>query len=372
MYERDLYDVLGIGRHATPEEIKKAFRKQALLYHPDRNPDNPEAEERFKEAQEAYEILSDPHERAYYDRTGRTGRQRREPSYGSPFDFGFGVDPSELFEDILGKFFGGPWRRPQRGDRGADIRFNLSVSFKEAAFGTDANIKVPRKERCPTCHGTGARPGTGTTSCTFCGGTGEQIYRQGFLGFRRPCGHCQGSGQVIRDKCGSCGGVGAVSGERSLTVRVPAGVHDGSKLKLSGEGETGSRGGPPGDLYVILNVEPHPRFTRKDDDLVIEVTISFPQAALGTEITIPTLDGEATLRIPPGTQSGKAFRLRGSGIPHLNSAGRGDQHVVIYVETPTRLTEAQKELLRQLAALNGDAVKHRKRGIIHKVKDMLG
>lgn len=373
MNGRDLYEVLGVSRHATPDEIKKAFRKQALLYHPDRNPDNPDAEERFKEAQEAYEILSDPHERSYYDRTGRAGRNRSRPGTGSPFDFGFGVDPSDLLNDLFGQFFGGGQWRGRRGvERGADIRFNLSVSFNEAAFGTEAKIKVSRKERCSTCHGTGSRPGSGVASCSFCGGTGEQILRQGFIGIRRPCRHCNGTGRVIQQKCGSCGGVGAISGERSITVKVPAGVHDGSKLKLSGEGEAGPHGAPSGDLYVIVNVEPHPRFSRKDDDIVLEITISFPQAALGTEIRIPTLDGEENLRIPSGTPSGKVFHLRGKGVPHLNSTGRGDQHVIIYVEVPTRLTDSQKELIRRLAELTGDIVEPRKRGLFNKVKDILG
>ncbi len=368
LMQRDIYETLGVGRNATQEEIKRAFRRKAMECHPDRNPDNPHAEERFKELQEAYQVLSDPHERAYYDRTGRTGRQ----SASGPFDFGFGTNPADLFEDIFGQVFGAGMGGRRRSSRGADLRLNINIGFEEAAFGTEARIKVPRKETCAECGGSGARPGHGSSTCPLCGGTGRMQINQGFFSFTRTCRRCGGTGRIIREKCTNCAGSGLVSTIRDLTIKIPPGVSDGARLKLAGEGEGAPKGGSRGDLYVVVNVDSHPRFTRRDDDLVIEVPISFPQAALGAEIFVPTLEGEERLRISPGTQSGRIFRLRGHGVTHLGRPGRGDLHVVVHVDVPTKLTEEQKGLLRKLAELSGDEVEPKSKGFFGKVWDILG
>lgn len=369
MQGRDLYEILGVSHHATAEEIKKAYRRQAMIYHPDRNPDNPEAEERFKEIQEAYRILSDPDERAYYDRTGRIGRNR------GGFESPFGFDPTELFNDLFGQFFGG-YRSGSRGEtspeRGSDVVINLRISFMEAVFGGEVKVKAPHKEICPSCKGRGAQAGAMPEFCPMCGGTGETYYRHGFIVLRRPCRRCGGTGRVIRQKCTVCGGVGRIAAEKSLTVKIPAGIRDGARLKLAGEGDAGRNGGPAGDLYISISVDPHPQFTRQDDDIILEVSISFPQAVLGAQITIPTLDGEETIRIPRGTQSGRVFRLKGKGVPHLNSAGRGDMHVVVNVEIPSHLTPEQEELIRRLADVMGEQVSTRKRGLFDVVRDILG
>lgn len=371
MQGRDLYEILGVSPHASAEEIKKAYRRQAMIYHPDRNPNNPEAEERFKEIQEAYRILSDPDERAYYDRTGRTRRERS--GFESPFDFGF--DPTDLFNDLFSQFFGTYRSRGESGtrpERGSDVVINLRISFMEAVFGGEVKVKAPHKEICPSCKGRGTQAGSTPDFCPMCGGSGETYYRQGFIVIRKSCRRCGGSGRVIRQKCPTCGGVGKVAREKSLTVKIPAGIRDGARLKLAGEGDAGKNGGQPGDLYISISIEPHPQFTRQEDDIVLEVPISFPQAVLGAEITIPTLDGSETIRIPKGTQSGKVFHLRGKGVPHLNSSGRGDMHVVVNVEIPSHLTPEQEDLIRRLAEVMGEPVGTRKRGLLDVVKDILG
>ena len=364
--QRDLYEILGVSKDATPEEMKRAFRRRAMECHPDQNQDDPDAEERFKELQEAYRILCDPQERAYYDRTGRKGRQHAS----GPFDFGFGANPAELFEEIFGQFFGGMGGR-RHSDRGEDLRLNIRVRFEEAAFGSEASIKVPRKETCGECGGSGASPGHGSSDCPLCNGTGHTQVYEGFFNFSRSCKRCGGTGRIIRHHCKHCAGSGLVTIERNLTVKVPAGIKDGATLKLTGEGAKG-RYGSRGNLYVVVNVDAHPRFTRRDDDLVVEVPISYPQAVLGAEIKVPTLEGTETLRIPPGTQSGRAFRLRGLGVPHLGAAGRGDLHVVAHVDVPTHPTEEQKELLRKLAELTGEEVEPKPKGFFGKVWDILG
>lgn len=371
MQGRDLYEILGVSHYATAEEIKKAYRRKAMIYHPDRNPNNPEAEERFKEIQEAYRVLSDPDERAYYDRTGRIGRNHRR--FESPFDFGF--DPTDLFNDLFGQFFGG-YRSGSKGgtsaERGSDVVINLRISFMEAVFGGEVKVKAPHKEICPSCKGRGAQAGAMPDFCPMCGGSGETYYRHGFIVVRRACRRCGGSGRVIRQKCTTCSGVGKVAGEKNLTVKIPAGIRDGARLKLAGEGDAGRNGGLPGDLYISISIDPHPQFTRRDDDIILEVPISFPQAVLGAEIVIPTLEGKETIRIPRGTQSGRVFHLRGKGIPHLNSSGRGDMHVVVNVEIPSHLTAEQEELIKRLAEVMGEPVGTRRRGLIDVVKDILG
>ena len=352
--KRDFYEVLGVPRAASPDEIKKAYRRVAMQWHPDRNPEKHEAEEKFKEAAEAYSILSDPQKRAQYDRYGHAGVR-------SPAGFG-GFDPSTFseFNDILGDFFGfgdifgagqGGGRRRTRAQRGADLRYDLTLKFEEAAFGTKTKLKIPRTETCSTCSGSGAKPGTHPTACKTCQGRGAVRHQQGFLTISRTCPACSGAGQVNTDPCKNCRGEGRVQVEKTLSFTIPAGVDAESRLRISGEGEAGSRGGPPGDLYVVIHVEDHPFFERDGSDLRCRIPISFSQAALGAQIEVPTLDGKETLDIPEGTQTGARFRLRGKGIPRLEGHGRGDLHVFVRVVTPARLNKEQRRLLEELAAL---------------------
>jgi len=364
--QNDLYEILGVSRDATSEEMKRAFRRRAMECHPDQNPDDPEAEERFKQLQEAYRTLSDPQERAYYDRTGRTGSHRAS----GPFDFGFDGNPMDIFEEIFGQFFGAMGGHRQ-SDRGEDLRLNIRVSFEEAFSGSEAKIKVPRKESCPECGGSGASPGHGSSVCPLCNGSGRTQVYEGFFNFSRTCRRCGGAGKIIRHHCRNCAGSGLVTVENQLTIKVPPGVKDGTTLRIVGEGAK-SRHGARGNLYVVVNVDPHPRFTRRDDDIVIEVPISYPQAVLGAQIRVPTPDGEEALRLPAGTQSGRVFRLRGLGVPHLGRDGRGDLHVVVHVEVPTHPTEEQKELLRKLAEISGEEVEPKSKGFLGKVWDILG
>lgn len=366
--QEDLYEIIGVSRDATADEIKRAFRRKAMECHPDRNQDDPTAEESFKRLNEAYRVLCDPQERAYYDRTGRTNQRQN-----SSDPFGFGGNPSEIFEELFSQFFGGGFRGSKTGDqKGNDVRLNIRISFDDSAKGTQARIRVPRKETCPECGGSGAGPGTGSETCPVCNGKGRTEFNQGFISFTRTCKRCSGAGRVIRRKCSNCAGAGLVSCERELTVKVPAGIRDGSSLKLAGEGESGRRGGASGDLFVLVNVDAHPRFTRRDDDLVIEVPLSFAQAALGADINVPTLEGTEKIRIPPGTQTGRVFRLRSLGMPRLGGAGRGDLHCVVHIDVPVKLTEEQKELLRQFARLSGEEVDPKSRGFFDKVKDIFG
>jgi molecular chaperone DnaJ len=350
--KRDYYEVLGVSREATAEDIKKAYRRLALQWHPDRNPDlKQESEEKFKEASEAYSVLSDPQKRAQYDRFGHSG-------VGSAAGFG-GFDPTTFseFSDVLGDIFGfgdvfgaGAQRRRTRVQRGADLRYDLKLSFEEAAFGAKTRIKIPRTETCPTCGGSGAKPGTHPTTCRSCGGRGAIRHQQGFLTISRTCPTCAGTGKEITDPCKNCRGEGRVRVEKTLGVTIPAGVDAESRLRITGEGEAGSHGGPPGDLYVFIHVEEHSFFEREGNDLLCTVPISFPQAALGTEIEVPTLDGKEKLSIPEGTQTGSRFRIRGKGIPRLEGHGRGDLYVFVKVVTPSRLSKEQRRLLEELAS----------------------
>jgi molecular chaperone DnaJ len=352
--KRDFYEVLGVPRGASPEEIKKAYRRSALQWHPDRNPDKHEAEEKFKEAAEAYSILSDPQKRAQYDRYGHAG-------VGTAAGFG-GIDPSAFseFSDILGDFFGfgdifggagGAGRRRTRAQRGADLRYDLKLKFEDAAFGTKVRLKIPRTETCPVCSGSGAKPGTQPATCKTCQGRGAIRQQQGFLTISRTCPACSGTGQINPDPCKNCHGEGRVQVEKTLSVTIPAGVDAESRLRIPGEGEAGARGGPSGDLYVFIHVEDHPFFERHESDLICRVPISFTQAALGAQIEVPTLDGKESLNIPEGTQTGTRFRIRGKGIPRLEGHGRGDLHVFVRVVTPSRLNKEQRQLLEQLATL---------------------
>ncbi|BAF59060.1 DnaJ-class molecular chaperone [Pelotomaculum thermopropionicum SI] len=359
MAKRDYYEVLGVSRNASAEEIKKAYRRLARQYHPDANPDDKDAEAKFKEISEAYMVLSDPEKRANYDRFGHAGVNGQ--GFGGFEGFGgFGgfADFGGL-GDIFDMFFGSGGRRRAGPERGADIRMELELTLNEAAFGLEREIKVPRVEICGTCGGSGAAAGTKPRTCPACGGTGQVQYAQstpfGRIVQSRTCDRCRGAGQFIEKPCPTCRGTGQVRRTRSIKVKVPPGVDSGSRLRLAGEGEAGTRGGPPGDLYVYIQVKPHPVFARDGDDIICEVPVSFVQAALGDELEVPTLEGSTRLRIPEGTQTGTVFRLRGKGVPRLDGFGRGDQHVRIKVVTPTKLSEKQKALLREFARLDGES-----------------
>jgi molecular chaperone DnaJ len=367
--KRDYYEVLGVERSADEAAIKSAYRKLAHQYHPDKNPGSKDAEDRFKEASEAYEVLSDPDRRARYDRFGHSNGQ---PGFQ---DFGFGGAASinDIFGDIFGEMFGGGGARRQRArTRGSDLRYHLDLPFEEAAFGTTARITIPRPKACAACKGSGAKAGTGPRTCPTCGGSGEIRLTQGFFSIARTCHHCQGTGRVIVDKCPDCGGAGATREEATVEVKVPPGVDTGTRLKLSGEGEPAPvSGGAAGDLYVVIQVREHPIFTREDTEILCEMPISFAQAALGAAIDVPTLDGPTKLKIPAGTQTGKVFRLKGKGVPALQGGGRGDQHVRIFVETPTHLSKEQRELLEKFAEISGDETQPRAKGFWEKVSDFV-
>lgn len=367
MARRDYYEILGVERDADAEAIKKAYRKLALKYHPDRNPGDPEAEERFKEAAEAYAVLSDPDKRRRYDLYGHEGLG------AEPVFTGFDADIFAEFSDILGDLFGFGGLFGERGRararRGDDLRYDLEIEFEEAVRGLETRIRVPRLERCPTCRGSGAAE-RGVSTCPQCRGRGQVAFRQGFFTVARTCGRCRGAGRVVVKPCGTCRGEGRVQRERTLTVRIPPGVSDGTRLRLAGEGEAGAEGAPPGDLYVVLRVREHPVFRRRGQDILCEVPVSFPQAALGARVEVPTLEGPEMLEIPPGTQSGAVFRLAGRGAPSLDGRSRGDQVVTVVVRTPTRLTAEQRHLLEKLAELEGPAT--RERSLFDRVKDILG
>lgn len=370
--KKDFYEVLGVNRDASDEEIKKSYRKLAMKYHPDRNPDNPKAEEQFKEAKEAYEILSDEQKRAAYDQYGHAGV---DPSMGAGGAGGFGAGGfSDAFGDIFGDIFGGARGGGQRSNvyRGADLRYNMEISLEDAARGTETKIRIPVMSECETCHGSGARPGTSPITCTTCGGHGQVRMQQGFFSVQQTCPKCHGTGKMVKDPCPTCSGGGRVKQHKTLSVKIPAGVDEGDRIRLSGEGEAGVNGGPPGDLYVVVHLKAHSVFQREGGDLHCEMPISYTVAALGGEIEIPTLDGHAKMKIPAETQSGATFRLRGKGIKPLRSNENGDLMCHVVVETPVKLNERQKELLRELEAINQqDAGKHspRAKSWLDKVKD---
>ncbi len=355
--KKDFYEVLGVNRDASDEEIKKSFKKLAMKYHPDRNPDNPKAEESFKEAKEAYEILSDEQKRAAYDQYGHAGVDQ---SMGGGGGFG-GGGFSDAFGDIFGDIFGGGSRGGQRSNvyRGADLRYNLEISLEDAARGTETKIRIPVQTSCETCHGSGARPGTSPVTCTTCNGHGQVRMQQGFFSVQQTCPKCHGNGKMVKEPCPTCHGAGRVKQNKTLNVKIPAGVDEGDRIRLSGEGEAGVNGGPTGDLYVVVHLKEHPIFQRESANLHCEMPVSFSTAALGGEIEVPTLDGAAKMKIPAETQTGSVFRLRGKGIKPLRSSEYGDLMVHVVVETPVRLTEKQKELLREFeTSTQADAGKH--------------
>ncbi|MFZ5531677.1 MAG: molecular chaperone DnaJ, partial [Pseudomonadota bacterium] len=361
----------------SDEEIKKAYRKLAMKHHPDRNPDNPKAEDHFKEAKEAYEILSDAQKRAAYDQYGHAGVDPSAAAgtgFGGAGGQGFG-NFGDIFGDIFGEAFGGGRGGRSSVYRGADLRYNLEISLEEAARGTETSIRIPTMEECETCHGSGAKPGTTPTTCPTCGGHGQVRMQQGFFSIQQTCPKCHGSGKYIATPCGTCNGAGRIKQHKTLSVKIPAGVDNGDRIRLSGEGEAGINGGPPGDLYVVIQLKQHAVFQRDHNDLHCEMPISFTTAALGGEIEIPTLDGYAKIKIPPETQTGKVFRLRGKGIKGVRAHAPGDLLCHMVVETPVNLTARQRELLEELEAINvTDGSKHnpRAKSWMDKVRDFFG
>jgi molecular chaperone DnaJ len=355
MAKRDYYDILGVNRDAADEDIKKAYRKLAMKYHPDRNPDNPRAEEHFKEVKEAYEILSEADKRAAYDQYGHAGVDP-QAGMGAAGAGGFSDAFGGIFDEIFGGRRGGGGR--SNVYRGADLRYNLEISLEQAAFGTETKIRIPTMEVCEACHGSGAKAGTQPKTCPTCQGSGQVRLQQGFFSIQQTCPKCHGTGRYIADPCGVCHGAGRVKQHKTLAVKIPAGVDEGDRIRLSGEGEHGINGGPAGDLYVQIHLKAHAVFQREQNDLHCEMPISFTTAALGGEIDIPTLDGAAKIRVPAETQSGKVFRLRGKGIKGVRSNAHGDLLCHVVVETPVHLTERQKELLRELEDSSRDNAGH--------------
>ncbi|AEH53804.1 molecular chaperone DnaJ [Bacillus coagulans] len=372
MSKRDYYEVLGVAKDASKDEIKKAYRKLSKKYHPDINK-APDAAEKFKEIQEAYEVLSDDQKRAQYDQFGHAGPNQ---GFGGGNGFG-GFSSSDFdsfgFEDIFSTFFGGGRRNdPNAPRQGADLQYTMTLEFEEAVFGKETDIRIPREETCDTCHGTGAKPGTHPKECPHCHGTGQLNTEQqtpfGRIVNRRVCHYCGGTGKIITDKCKTCGGTGRVKKRRKIHVKIPAGIDDGQQLRVAGQGEPGINGGPAGDLYIIFHVRPHELFERDGDDIYCEIPIAFTQAALGDEIEVPTLHGKVKLKIPAGTQSGTKFRLRGKGVPNVHGHGTGDQHVIARIVTPRKLTERQKQLLREFAEASGEVPDEQSSNFFDKMK----
>jgi molecular chaperone DnaJ len=377
--KRDYYEVLGVARTANEGELKSAYRKQAMQFHPDRNPGDKKAEEKFKEAAEAYAVLADPGKRAAYDRFGHAG-------VSAAAGAGAGFDPETFgdFADILGNMFGfgdlfGGGRRRGGPQRGADLRYDLEIKFEQAAKGLETHIQIPRNETCESCNGNGAAPGTTPTACPQCRGSGQLRYQQGFFTVARTCGQCRGAGKIISKPCPACRGNGTVEKTRKLSVKIPAGIATGQRLRLSGEGEAGALGGPPGDLYVVIFVREHEFFRRDGNDLHCTVPLPFTTLALGGEVSVPGIEGEHTVKVPESTQTGSTFRLRGKGLPDVSGRGHGDLLVTVQAMTPKKLTREQKKLLEQLAAtLPEHKVKPSARedeedkGIFGKVKDIFG
>jgi molecular chaperone DnaJ len=366
----DYYEVLGVSRDANEQELKSAYRKQALKYHPDRNPGDRAAEEKFKTASEAYQVLSDADKRAVYDRYGHAGLSGNGGfSGGSPF--AGGVDIGDIFGDLFGEMFNvGGQQRGSRSQRGDDLRFDMTIDFDESFFGTETEVKIRRLETCATCHGKGTASSRGPSVCGQCQGRGQLRYQQGFFSVARTCNACGGTGQVIGDPCQTCRGQTRVSSEFKLTVKVPPGVEEGTRIRYTGEGDAGRQGGPRGDLYVVLSVRPHDFFERKGYDLHCVIPISFPQAALGAEFEVPGIDGPVNLKIPEGTQSGREIRVRGRGVPYLNDKGNGDLIVKVLVQIPRKLSRAQRDLVSKLGESLSVENKPTSPSLLDKMKDL--
>jgi len=368
MAKRDYYEILEVERTVTDKDLKSSFRKLAMRYHPDRNPDNPEAEDKFKEINEAYEALKDPEKRAAYDRFGHAAFEG--PGGGGA---GFGNDFTSTMSDIFDEFFGMGGRRGRSSrERGADLRYNMEVTLEEAFAGKTVEISVPTSITCDSCNGSGAKPGTTPSQCPTCGGAGRVRASQGFFTLERTCPNCQGRGEVITDPCGSCGGSGRTTQERTLSVNIPAGIEDGTRIRLAGEGEAGVRGGPSGDLYIFLSIKPHSLFQRDGADLFCRVPISLVTAALGGQIEVPVIDGSKTMvKVPDGTQTGKQFRLKAKGMPLLRSTQRGDLYIQVVTETPRNLTKRQRELLEEFDRECSNETHPDSSGFFAKFKDLL-
>lgn len=370
MSKRDYYEVLGVSKSASKDEIKKAYRKLSKMYHPDINKEA-DADEKFKEVKEAYEVLSDDQKRSHYDQFGHT-----DPNQGFGGG-GFGGGGFGGFEDIFETFFGGGGgsrrRDPNAPRQGADLQYTMTLSFEEAVFGKETDLEIPREENCDTCNGSGAKPGTKPETCKHCNGSGQLNVEQntpfGRIVNRRVCQYCNGTGKEIKHKCSTCSGKGKVKKRRKIHVKIPAGIDDGQQLRVSGQGEPGINGGPAGDLYVVFHVRDHEFFERNDDDIYCEMPITFVQAALGDEVEVPTLHGKVKLKVPAGTQTGTKFRLRGKGVPNVRGYGVGDQHVIVRIVTPTKLTEKQKQILQEFAEVSGKVPQgEQEEGFFSKVK----
>lgn len=375
MAKRDYYEVLGVSRDASEADIKKAYRKLAMKYHPDKNPGDKEAEARFKEVGEAYAVLSDAQKREAYNNFGHAGVGAGAEGMGGMGGFGGPGGMGDIFSDIFEDFFGGaagPGRARTRASRGADLRYDLEIDFSQAFFGDELNLKVPRYETCTACSGSGAKAGTGLKTCPTCRGSGQVRFQQGFFTVARTCTECQGAGQIVAEPCPECHGAGKLHARKTLHVKIPAGVETGNRLRLSGEGEAGERGGPPGDLYVVISVRPHERFTREGRNLHVEMPIAFTQAALGAQVEVPTMTEPVLLKIPPGTQNGRKFRLKGKGFHDLSGHGHGtgDEIVTVHVKVPHRLSPRQRELLEAFAKESGEDVGAGDSGILDKVKGL--
>ncbi|MBV9622371.1 MAG: molecular chaperone DnaJ [Acidobacteria bacterium] len=369
--KRDYYEILGVQRGASEQEIKSAYRRLALQYHPDRNPNNPDAEEKFKEASEAYAVLADGEKRSVYDRFGHAGLGAM--GAGTGFDASMFQDFSDIFGEFFGfgDLFGGARSgRRTRVQRGSDLREDITIEFEEAVFGTEKKVIYRKHENCEGCGGSGSAHGKAPTNCRTCGGRGQVRYQQGFFSIARTCPACQGAGSVISDPCSRCKGEGRIVQQKTVEAKIPAGVEDETRIRFSGLGEAGIHGGPAGDLYVVLHVKDHPFFERQGTDLHCVVPISFTQAALGAEIQVPTLDGAQVLKVPEGTQSGAVLKIRGKGVPVLNSHGKGDLFVEVRVQTPIKLTKRQKELLEELQGTAPIENSPQRRTILGKVKEI--
>lgn len=372
MSKQDYYELLGVGKDADENTLKKAFRKKAMEFHPDRNPDNPEAEKKFKEFGEAYDVLKDPEKRAAYDRYGHAAFENGMGGGGAGAGAA-GFDFSDVFEEFFGDFMGGGGRRRRGGaqaGRGSDMRFNMEITLEDAYNGKTDTVTVPTSVACETCNGSGAEPGSKPETCDMCGGHGKVRANQGFFMVERTCPKCQGTGTLILNPCKKCGGAGKLNKEKTLQVKIPKGVEEGTRIRLAGEGEAGTRGAPAGDLYIFLSIKPHQFFKRDADMLYCQVPIPMSKAALGGHIEVPTIEGKrARIKVPEGTQSGRQFRLRGKGMPELNGGYTGDMIIETVVETPVNLTKKQREILEEFAAEGGDKVSPRSEGFFSKVKD---